>query len=282
MYEVIKIITNEKNKKDDKAISPGKFIKAQRNKRSLTQEEIAKAIGITRQTLNKIESDSANLDLPQAKKLAQIFNISLDDLYECRDISETVFEIEENGKFRVSESAETSESNEIRISIPKSNVSKLKETLIYMLNKVGAKPNIGETVLYKLLYFIDFDFYEKYEEQIIGCTYIKNHHGPTPVEFTKVMDQMIKDREVEKVKSEYFKYPQTKYLALRAPNLEILKANELALIDDVLCRLSDKNANQISDYSHNDVPWITAENGKTINYESVFYRTREYSVRSYD
>jgi len=273
---VIKIITNEKNKKDDKEISPGKFIKAQRNKRSLTQEEIAKAIGITRQTLNKIESDSANLDLPQAKKLAQIFNISLDDLYECRDISETPFEIEENGKFRVSES------NEIRISIPKSNVSKLKETLIYMLNKVGAKPNIGETVLYKLLYFIDFDFYEKYEEQIIGCTYIKNHHGPTPAEFTKVMDQMIKDREVEKVKSEYFKYPQTKYLALRAPNLEILKANELALIDDVLCRLSDKNANQISDYSHNDVSWITAENGKTINYESVFYRTREYSVRSYD
>ena len=93
---------------------------------------------------------------------------------------------------------------------------------------------------------------------------------------------MVKDGEVEKVKSKYFKYPQTKYLALRAPNLEILKANELALIDDVLCRLSDKNANQISDYSHNDVPWITAENGKTINYESVFYRTKEYSVRSYD
>ena len=64
---MIKIITNEKNKKDDKAISPGKFIKAQRNKRSLTQEEIAKAIGITRQTLNKIESDAANLDLPRQK-----------------------------------------------------------------------------------------------------------------------------------------------------------------------------------------------------------------------
>ena len=273
---MIKIITNEKNNKDDKAISLGKFIKVQRNKRSLTQEEIAKAIGITRQTLTKIESDAANLDLPQAKKLAQIFNISLDDLYECRDMSETPFEIVEDGKFRVSES------NEIRISIPKSNVSKLKETLIYMLNKVGAKPNIGETVLYKLLYFIDFDFYEKYEEQIIGCTYIKNHHGPTPVEFIKVIDQMIEDGEVEKVKSDYFKYPQTKYLALRTPNLEILKANELVLIDDVLCRLSDKNANQISDYSHNDVPWITAENGKPINYESVFYRTKEYSVRSYN
>jgi uncharacterized phage-associated protein len=66
------------------------------------------------------------------------------------------------------------------------------------------------------------------------------------------------------------------------PNLKVLKASELALIDEVLCRLSEKNANQISEYSHNDVPWITAEDGKPINYESVFYRTKEYSVRIYD
>ncbi len=48
--------------------------------------------------------------------------------------------------------------------------------LLYVLNKVGCKYNVGETVLYKLLYFIDFDFYEKYEEQLIGATYVKNHH----------------------------------------------------------------------------------------------------------
>jgi DNA-binding XRE family transcriptional regulator/uncharacterized phage-associated protein len=267
---------NDKNNKDDKPIMLGEFIKVQRNRRSLTQEDIAKAIGITRQTLNKIESDAANLDLPQAKKLAQIFNISLDDLYECRELSEIPFEVVENEKFMVSETSE------IRISFPKSNFTKLRETLLYILNKVGAKPNIGETVLYKLLYFIDFDFYEKYEEQFLGCTYIKNHHGPTPLEFIKVIDQMTTEGEIEKIKSEYFKYPQTKYLALRIPNLKVLKANELALIDEVLCRLSDKNANQISDYSHNDVPWITTEDGKPINYESVFYRTKEYSVRSYD
>jgi Predicted transcriptional regulators len=266
---------NDKDNRDNKPTSLGVFIKVQRNKRSLTQENIAKVIGITRQTLNKIESGAANLDLPQANKLAQIFNISLDDLFECRGLSETPFEVVEDEKFMVSETSTA------RISVPKSNIIKLRETLLYILNKIGAKPNIGETVLYKLLYFIDFDFYEKYEEQFLGCTYIKNHHGPTPVEFIKVIDQMIADCEIEKIKSEYFKYPQTKYLALRIANLKVLKANELALIDEVLCRLSDKNANQISDYSHNDVPWITAEDGKPINYESVFYRTKEYSVRSY-
>jgi hypothetical protein len=41
------------------------------------------------------------------------------------------------------------------------------------------------------------------------------------------------------------------------------------------------NAAQISDYSHNDVPWLTAEEGKIIEYEAVFYRTPVYSVREY-
>lgn len=268
-----KILKKDKN---NTTMSLGKFIKVQRKKRSLTQEEVAGAIGISRQTLNKIESGAANLDLPQAKKLSQIFNISLDDLYECKDSSDVPFEVIDDKKFKVKED------NGLRICVPKSNIIKLKETLIYILNKIGAKPNIGETVLYKILYFIDFDFYERYEEQILGCTYIKNHHGPTPVEFKKVVDGMIRDGEVEKIKSEYFKYPQTKYIALRVPDLEVLKANELLVIDEVLCRLSDKNAQDISDYSHNDVPWITTEKGKPISYESVFYRTKEYSVRRYN
>jgi len=170
---------------------------------------------------------------------------------------------------------------QIRINVPARNLETFKEVLLYILGKVGSKPNIGETVLYKLLYFIDFDYYEKYEEQLIGATYIKNKHGPTPVEFQKIVEKMIKEKEIEKVKSTYFTFPQTKYLPLRKPNLSKLKANEMELIEDVLCRLSDMNAVQISEYSHNDVPWLTTESGKEIEYESVFYRIAPYSVRDY-
>ena len=64
------------------------------------------------------------------------------------------------------------------------------------------------------------------------------------------------------VKDKYFQYPQRKYLPLRRPELGILKGSEIEVINDVLCRLSDMTARQISDYSHNDVPWLTAEEGK--------------------
>jgi uncharacterized phage-associated protein len=92
---------------------------------------------------------------------------------------------------------------------------------------------------------------------------------------------MIAKEEVVKVESKYFDYPQTKYLPLRVPDLSRLGAHEIAVIDDVLCKLSDMNAAQISDYSHGDVPWLTTEDGKVIEYESVFYRTAPYSVREY-
>jgi uncharacterized phage-associated protein len=83
------------------------------------------------------------------------------------------------------------------------------------------------------------------------------------------------------VSGKYFHYPQTKYLPLRLPDLSVLNANEIKLIDKVLEKLSDMNANQISEYSHQDVPWLTTEDGGRISYESVFYRAPQYSMKSY-
>jgi len=175
---------------------------------------------------------------------------------------------------------------QMRINVPQRNLEKFKEVLLYLLNKIASKPNIGETVLYKILYFIDFDFYEKYEEQLIGATYKKNRYGPTPLEFKKIIEKMTKDKEIMKVQSSYFQYPQTKYLPLRKADLSKLKANEIEVINievinDVVNKLSDMNSAQISEYSHSDVPWLTTENNGVIEYESVFYRTPPYSVREY-
>jgi len=150
-----------------------------------------------------------------------------------------------------------------------------------ILNKVGAKPNIGETVIYKLLYFIDVDHCEKYGEQLIDATYMKNRYGPTPIEFKKLVDKML-DKDAVKVKDKYFDYPQTRYLPLRKPDLSKLKGSEIEVIDKVIKKLSDMNGAQISEYAHNDVPWLTTEEGRIIEYEPVFYRAPPYSVKNKD
>ena len=250
----------------------GKKIKELRTKTGISQQRLAELLGVARPAISQIENTERKVSADELDRLAKIFNISVNSLLNKEREPEVILEEKaKEKKLRPS----------IRINVPQNNLEKFKEVLIYILNKVGSKPNIGETVIYKLLYFIDFDFYEKYEEQMMGAAYIKNHYGPTPVEFEKIVEKMT-DKEIVKVKGSYFDFPQTKYLPLRKPDLTKLKASEVEVIDNVLNKLSDMNAKQISDYSHNDVPWLTTEDETIIEYESVFYRTAPYSVREYD
>jgi transcriptional regulator with XRE-family HTH domain len=249
----------------------GQRIKKLREEIGISQQNLAGKLGILRPTISQIENGERKVTAEELIRLSKILNTSVQYLMGLVDQPEIVLQ----------ERREKMTKPQMRINVPAKNVDKFKEVLLYILEKVGSKPNIGETVIYKLLYFVDFNYYEKYEEQLIGATYIKNTYGPTPIEFRKIVDKMIEKKEIIRVANEYFSFPQTKYLPLRRPDLSELKATEKELIDDVLCRLSDLKASQISEYSHNDVPWITTEDGKTIEYESVFYRTSPYSVRDY-
>ncbi len=243
-----------------------------RKRAGISQQRLAGMLGVSRTTITQIENGKRKVSVDELAKFSEIFNLSVDNLLSSKEEPEVIFaEKQEERKME----------SPIRINVPQRNLEKFKEVLLYILNKVGSKPNIGETVLYKLLYFADFDFYEKYEEQLIGATYIKNYYGPTPVEFEKIVAEIM-DKEIIKVESKYYDYPQRKYLPLRKADLSKLKANEIEVIDKVLDKLSDMNATQISEYSHNDVPWLTTEDNEVIEYESVFYRTPIYSVREYE
>lgn len=247
----------------------GKRIKAIREEIGFSQLQLAKNLGLRREAISNIENGKRKATVEELSKISKIMNISLDVLINAsKDISVILPKEDKTEKKKT----------KIRINVPQKNLKKFKEVLLYILNKVGSKPNIGETVLYKILYFIDFDYYEKYEEQLIGATYQKNHYGPTPKEFIKIVAQM-EGKDLVKVQGKYFKHPQTKYLPLREPELSVLNAKEIHLIDQVISRLTDMNASQISEYSHGDVPWLTTEDGDIIEYESVFYRTTPYSVR---
>lgn len=250
----------------------GKFIQQLRKKHNLTQEFLASEIGISRPTYMQIEQDERDLTITEARKLADIFCMPLEN-FLSGDAPERKVVLDKKIKERPAD---------FQIRVTRKNLKKFKQVLLYVLGKVGGKPNVGETVLHKLLYFIDFDYYEKFEENLIGATYIKNHHGPTSVELADIITDMQKDGELEAVKSQYFKYEQKKYLPRKRPDLDKFSAREIEHIDEVLARLADKNAKEIENYSHEDIPWKAAEDGKPLSYESVFYRDERYSVRNYD
>ena len=255
----------------------GNFILKQRKKRNLSQDFLASELGVSRPTYAQFEQDEKDLTLSEARKLADIFGIEFNNFLQGED-SPVVVKIEKEKK------QAKEKSMEVRINIPQKNLKKFKEVFLYVLSKIGSKTNVGESVINKLFYFIDFDYYEKYEEQILGATYIKNHYGPTPVMFAKALTKMKEKNEIEEIKSKFFKYDQTKYIVnpKREPDLSNFSAQEIKHIDDELERLSDMTASELKDYSHKDIPWLTAEDGKPLDYESVFYRTDETSAREYD
>ena len=255
-----------------------KKLKLLREQKGFSQERLASELGISRPTYMEIEKGERELKISEATKLARVFDISLEDFLAGRESVNPVVII--HGR----KETERKDKNEIRINIPQERANKFEQVLLYILVKIGGKPNIGQTVLYKLLYFMDFDYYEKYEEQLIGAKYMKNTHGPTPIMFAKIIDRLERQQKVEKVKSKFYKYEQTKYLVNpdKPLNLSALSAQELAHIDWEIARLGDMTATQISALSHLDTPWVAAREREPLEYEHVFYRPEETSVRQYE
>lgn len=248
-------------------------LKTLREKEKISQDELAEKIGITRQTLSKYEKGESDLSLEMIKKLSKFFEVD----YSCFIDNE----MPKFPQYNIIKNEKKEEKEEVRIDIPQENIKKFKQVFLYILNKIGAKPNVGRTVIYKLLYFIDFDYYELYEEQLMGLKYIKNTFGPTPVDFAKIIADMEHDGELEIIKTKFFNKDQTKYLPIKYPDLSCLSAQELEHIDREINRLSDKTGSELSKFSHKDIPWIGAEMGEILDYEAVFYRNQETSLREY-
>jgi len=243
------------------------------DKHQISQSKLARILDLSRPTIIKILSGKRELRISEADKLAMNLGISTAEIFGETSEIEVILEkksTKKNSKIKQ------------RISVPARNVEKFKNALLYITQKIGALPNVGQTVLYKILYFCDFDYYEKYEEQLIGATYIKNHFGPTPREFSAIVKEMMKDGQIEEVVRKFYDKDQKAYLSAKNPDLSVFSGRELQHIDEEIARLGHKTAKELSDFSHKDVPWISTVIGKEIPYEAVFYRTKETSVRTYE
>ncbi|MBN2082497.1 helix-turn-helix transcriptional regulator [bacterium] len=61
------------------------FVKMHRARLDMTQEELAKAVGVSRQTIHAIERGKAEPSVTLALKLARLFELKVDELFELKD-----------------------------------------------------------------------------------------------------------------------------------------------------------------------------------------------------
>ena len=76
-----------------------------RKKSGLSQEEVAEKLGVSRQTISKWETDETLPDIRQAKRLAGLYRLTLDDLIafdaEVEEIQRTIDSISEETQKKV-------------------------------------------------------------------------------------------------------------------------------------------------------------------------------------
>lgn len=159
---------------------------------------------------------------------------------------------------------------------------KFKNFLHYIISKTNNHCNVGKTVLFKILYFTDFNYYELFEEKLSGETYLKYPYGPAPCDFDVAILALKKEGSIKEIESNYGTYRQIKYSSNSEPDTSKFSKDDLEFIDKSVSTYSKFNATKISDYSHKDTPYVIAEDFKELDYELVFYRDPSLSVRVYD
>lgn len=242
-----------------------------RKQKGLSQEDLTKMTKIARTSLTQIELGNRGLDVLELQNIASALSFSIDE-FLSKDFFDNQTLNEPQTNYAI---------NEERIAVPHFHVEKFKNVFLYLLEKCAGKANVGETVLNKLLYFADFNYYEIYESHLTGAKYRKLPFGPVPLKLELIIQQLMDENKIQKVKTSFQSLPQTKYLPLEKADLTKLLASEIDVIDKVIEQMADWTANAISAYSHKDMPWLASKEGAVINYELVFYRELPYAVRNY-
>lgn len=59
-----------------------------RKERKVTQEELAKAVGVTRQTITSIEVEKYTASLVLAYKIAKYFGLTIEEIFDFSDMED--------------------------------------------------------------------------------------------------------------------------------------------------------------------------------------------------
>lgn len=156
----------------------------------------------------------------------------------------------------------------------KLNEEKYKNVILYLAKHVGSGSVWGKKKMYKLLYYIDFDFFEKYERPITGDIYHKIPMGPAPSYFDAIAQDLKKSGKLEisvgKTGSGY--NDAVVYKTLHDPDESLLTKEEKKMIDRVIKLYGDKTGRQLEELTHKEAPYLAVDEGEEMPFELAHYR----------
>ena len=155
---------------------------------------------------------------------------------------------------------------------------KYQNTVLYLCRQLGGEVR-GKKKLAKLLYFADFDFYEKCQKSITGDTYSALPMGPFPSSLDDVTTKMVEKKEiaVKQVAERKGYNPTEVYRCLIEPDDAALDSEEKKMLNRVVVKYGGLNGKQLEELSHAEAPYIGTALNHEIPYELSFYRGTDFN-----
>ena len=131
-------------------MSLGKNLFQARKQNGFSQEDIAEKLGISRQTVSKWETDESLPDIQQAKNLALLYHLSLDELVEfdadIKEIEQVIENTSEEVQQKIDWSKLWGKKYPVLLSYPKEvRVQEYAKQLRALLERLKREYGYGET-----------------------------------------------------------------------------------------------------------------------------------------
>ena len=156
---------------------------------------------------------------------------------------------------------------------------KYQNAILYLCQKLGGEVR-GKKKLAKLLYFADFDFYEKYQRSITGDMYKAYPKGPLPSALNEIISDLAKKKSlaVDTMKEWGDDYaPTDVFRCIADPDTSVFDTEETKMLDRIAKRYGELNGEQLAELSHAEAPYTAAEPYQEIPYEFTYYRGTDFS-----
>ncbi len=147
--------------------------------------------------------------------------------------------------------------------------AKYENAILFFAHHVSG---LGPAKLNKLLYFADFDHFEKYGEPITGDTYVNNELGPVPQHTQDMLEEMVRDKKLNVLLQPVFDYVRHSLQPTEEPNLTVFEDSEIDMLRSITSKLGAHTAKEIVSASHGEAPWLATRKGEEIPYALAYYR----------
>ena len=213
-----------------------------REQSGLTQEEVAKKLGISRQRWILVEKSERDLSTEELEILAALFGIEAADFFE---------EIPDVEKFRQMYFACLKFASDERGGVPK-------------------------TKLAKLLYLADFTKFYKDLEPMSGVKYRRMEFGPVADIFFSVTEDLFDGGKINITPMEQALIVSSN---TRDENFDRLSEQELSLMEEICSLWKDKRTAEIVNFTHEQKPWKMCRDGEYIPYTLIIQEEPSHVYR---